>query len=99
MCDALVLTGDSSYISGNLNSPFWCKERFCDSVSFGIIPSSVQKCRVLFQNWTELKLYLISGLMSFKEGNKLIELKENEKSTNVFTRNISQQAALKLVMS
>ena len=53
------------------------------------LASSVQKCRVLFQNWTELKLYLISELMSFKEGNELIELKENEKSTNVFTRNIS----------
>ena len=37
--------------------------------------------------------------MSFKEGNELIELKENEKSTNVFTRNISWQAALKSVMS
>ena len=46
----LVLTGDSSYISGNISSPFKCKEPFCDSTSFGIIPtcSSVKKCCVLF---------------------------------------------------
>ena len=38
------------YISGNITSPFKCKERFCNSVSFGIIPSSVQKCCALFSN-------------------------------------------------
>ena len=47
----VVLTDDSSYFSGNISSPFQCKERFCDSVSFGIIPCSVQKCRVLFSNY------------------------------------------------
>ena len=41
------------YTSGNISSPFYCKERFCDSVSLGIIPtcSSVKKCCVLFSNY------------------------------------------------
>ena len=45
------LDGHSSYVSCNISSPFQCKERFCDSVSFGIIPSSVQKFGVLFSNY------------------------------------------------
>ena len=45
------LNGRSNYISGNVSSPFQWKGRFCDSLSFGIIPISVQKCRVLFSNY------------------------------------------------
>ena len=41
------------YISGNISSPFQCKERFCDNVSFGIIPSSVQKCLLSFKEENE----------------------------------------------
>ena len=51
----------------------------------------------------------ISCLLSFKEGNQWISsaacmfifsaMKENEKFTNVYTQNISELAALKLVMS
>ena len=97
MCDTMVLTGDSSYISGNINSPFWCKERFCDSVSFGIIPSSVQKCRVLFSNY-----FVFSKLGRGKRMNLLSRLfifspvKENKKLTKEFTRSISELAAWKL---
>ena len=46
-----ILTGDSTYISGNISSPLQCKEHFCDSVSFAIVHSSVQKCRMLFSNY------------------------------------------------
>ena len=46
-----ILTGDSTYILGYISSPFWCKECFCDSVSFAILPSSVQKCHILFSNY------------------------------------------------
>ena len=48
----LQLTGDSSYISGNISSPFQCKERFCDSVSFGIFFSSLA--------WLYTLLYTLS---------------------------------------
>ena len=96
----LVLTGDSSYVLGNVSSPFQYKERFCDTVSFGIIPSSVQKCRVLFSNY-----FVFAKLSRWKPMDLLSRLiisspmKENKKFTNVFTRNISELAALKLVMS
>ena len=40
----LVLAGVSSYISGNISFPFfYCKERYCDCVSPGIFPSSIQE--------------------------------------------------------
>ena len=70
----------NSYIWGNVSSPFKCKERFCDSVSFGIIPSWVQRCRVLFSNYFVFaKLYrgkpmdLLSRLFIFSP------MKENKK--------------------
>ena len=56
----LVLTGDSSCISGSISSPFKCKERFCDSVSFARFKNVV----CYFQT--------VSCLLSFKEGNKWI---------------------------
>ena len=41
---SLVLAGVSSYISGNISFPFfYCKERYCDCVSSGIFPSSIQE--------------------------------------------------------
>ena len=40
-----------SRLTGHGSLSFWRKKRFCDGVSFGIIPGPVQKCRVLFSNY------------------------------------------------
>ena len=53
---SLVLAGVSSFISGNISSPFviviicYCKERYCDCVSSGIFPTQFKKSRLLFYN-------------------------------------------------
>ena len=76
------------YISGNISSPIKCKERFCDSVSFGIIPSSVQKCLLSFKEeneWISSLAYLFS----------LFTMKDNKKFSNELTRNISELTAFK----
>ena len=79
-------------ISGNISSPFQCKERFCDSVAFGIIPSSVQKCLLSIK---EEKEWISSPACLFS----LFTMKDNMKFTNVLTQNISELAAFKLVMT
>ena len=83
-----VVTGDSSYISGTyiyISSPFWCKERFCDSVSFGIIPSSGQTCRAVFSNY-----FVFSKLKRVKRMDLLSRLFIFSKFTYVVIRNISE---------
>ena len=49
------------------------------------LASSVQKCRVLYSNYFN-RLLIFSSM------------KENKKFTDVFTRNISELAVVKLVM-
>ena len=81
-----VVTGDSSYISGTyISSPFWCKERFCDSVSFGIIPSSGQTCRAVFSNY-----FVFSKLKRVKRMDLLSRLFIFSKFTYIVIRNISE---------
>ena len=79
----LVLTGNSSYISGNINSPFIAKNAF---VTAYLLESSLawfKKAVHCFQT--------ISWLLSFKQENDWISsaaclsMKENKNFTNVFT--------------
>ena len=96
-----------SYISGNISSPCKCKERFCDSVSFGIIPSSVQKCHVLFQtifcllretNGSPQPLVYFLPFEREQEVHKCIHPKHfrvsDIKSSNVMTKETSHEQIL-----
>ena len=66
--------------------PFSAKNAFVTAFLLeSSLASSVQKCRVLYSNYFN-RLLIFSSM------------KENKKFTDVFTRNISELAVVKLVM-
>ena len=76
--------------------PFSAKNAFVTAYLFKIIRSPVKKCRVRFSNYFVFatlsrgnRMDLLSRLFIFSPTEK------NKKFTNVFTRNISELAALK----